>query len=50
MGLSLVYVFYGIVLIVFLVSEPTYRDENDHGSNHNLNIIVEHLRSNFNNK
>lgn len=49
MGLSLVYVFYGIVLIVFLVSEPTYRDEN-HGSNRNLNIIVEHLRSNFNNK
>ena len=50
MGLSLVYVFYGIVLIVFLVSEPTYRNEEEHGSNRNIDIIVEHLRSNFNNK
>ena len=49
MGLSLVYVFYGIVLMIFLVSEPTYRDEHEQDDS-NFNRIIEHIRSNINNE
>ena len=49
MGLSLVYEFYGIVLMIFLVSEPTYRDDNEH-DDRNFNRIIEHIRSNINNE
>ena len=48
MGLTLVYVFYGIVLMIFIVSEPTYKSETD--GDVEFNRIVEHIRSNINNK
>ena len=49
MGTTLVYVFYSIVLLLFVVSEPTYRDEEKDGDRE-YNRIIEHLRSNINNQ
>ena len=48
MGLTLVYVFYGMVFFIFLISEPTYKSETD--GDVEFNRIVEHIRSNINNK
>lgn len=48
MGLDLVYVIYlSALLIVLLGGEPTYREEND---NHKFDRIIEHIRSNIDNK
>ena len=48
MGLSLVYFIYGIAFLVFVISEPTYKSETD--GDHEFGRIVEHIRSNINNK
>ena len=48
MGLTLVYVFYGMVFFIFLISEPTYKTDKD--GDVEFNRIVEHIRSNINNK
>ena len=48
MGLSLVYFIYGIAFLIFVISEPTYKSESD--GDVEFDRIIEHIRSNINNK